>query len=106
MKARYDAFTEQSRTLESLVENEKGESKRTATQGLLWLLRGLSFTCKALQNAQANKGDELSVAFNKSYDGTLKQFHNFVVKGIFTVGDFLDTSGNQMDNLTASIRSL
>lgn len=53
----------------------------------MWLLRGLSFTCKALQNAQANKKDELSTAFNKSYEGTLKQFHNFVVKGIFAVGD-------------------
>lgn len=51
----------------------------------MWLLRGLSFTCKALQNAQANKTEELSVAFNKSYEGTLKKFHNFVVKGIFSV---------------------
>jgi hypothetical protein len=51
----------------------------------MWLLRGLSFTCKALQNAQANKTAELSVAFNQSYDGTLKKFHNFMVKGIFAV---------------------
>ncbi|KAJ7051821.1 glycolipid transfer protein domain-containing protein [Mycena amicta] len=61
------------------------EKKRTATEGLLWLLRGLSFTCKALQNAQANKKEELSAAFTKSYENTLKKFHNFVVKGIFSV---------------------
>lgn len=85
MRARYDAAPELSGTLEKLVENEKGEKKRTATEGLLWLLRGLSFTCKALQNAQANKTEELAVAFNKSYEGTLKKFHNFVVKGIFSV---------------------
>ncbi|XP_006460732.1 hypothetical protein AGABI2DRAFT_192342 [Agaricus bisporus var. bisporus H97] len=85
VKARYDAAPEKSRTLESLVQNEQGEKKRTATEGLMWLLRGLSFTCKALQNAQANKSEELSVAFTKSYEGTLKKHHNFVVKGIFAV---------------------
>ncbi len=51
----------------------------------MWLLRGLSFTCKALQNAQANKSEELAAAFTKSYEVTLKKFHNFVVKGIFGV---------------------
>lgn len=51
----------------------------------MWLLRGLSFTCKALQNAQANKSEELATAFTKSYEVTLKKFHNFVVKGIFSV---------------------
>jgi hypothetical protein len=51
----------------------------------MWLVRGLSFTCKALQQLQADKSAELSAAFSKSYEGTLKKFHNFVVKGIFSV---------------------
>ncbi|PPQ66332.1 hypothetical protein CVT26_011163 [Gymnopilus dilepis] len=85
VRARYEAAPTLSSTLELLVENEKNEKKRTATEGLLWLLRGLSFTCKALQNAQSNKSEELSAAFTKSYDVTLKKFHNFVVKGIFAV---------------------
>ncbi|OSX65791.1 hypothetical protein POSPLADRAFT_1064493 [Postia placenta MAD-698-R-SB12] len=85
VRARYDAVPAQSATLEQLVESEKGEKKRPATEGLMWLLRGLSFTCKALQNAQANTSEELSVAFSKSYDASLKKFHNFVVKGIFAV---------------------
>ncbi|KAL7281483.1 glycolipid transfer protein [Trametes coccinea BRFM310] len=85
VRARYDAAPEKSSTLELLVINEKGEKKRTATEGLMWLLRGLSFTCKALQAAQANPTEELSVAFSKSYEATLKKFHNFVVKGIFSV---------------------
>ncbi|TFK44291.1 glycolipid transfer protein [Crucibulum laeve] len=85
IKARYDAAPTQSETLEQLVENEKGEKKRTATEGLMWLLRGLSFTCKALQNSQANKSEELSVAFNKSYEVTLKKFHSFLVRPIFSV---------------------
>ncbi|KAI8993931.1 het-c2 protein [Trametes punicea] len=85
VRARYDAAPEQSSTLELLVVNEKGQKKRTATEGLMWLLRGLSFTCKALQSAQANPTEELSTAFSKAYEETLKKFHNFVVKGIFSV---------------------
>ncbi|KAK0242103.1 glycolipid transfer protein [Armillaria nabsnona] len=85
VRARYDAAPSQSATLEQLVENEKGEKKRTATEGLMWLLRGLSFTCKALQNAQLKKDEELSVAFTKSYEVTLRKFHNFVVKGVFSL---------------------
>ncbi|KAJ8482251.1 hypothetical protein ONZ45_g15018 [Pleurotus djamor] len=85
VKARYDAAPTLSGTLEQLVENEKGEKKRTATEGLMWLLRGLLFTCKALQNAQADKTQELSTAFTKAYEGTLKAFHNFVVKGAFSL---------------------
>jgi Glycolipid transfer protein (GLTP) len=73
-------------TLEKMVENEKGEKKRTATEGLLWLLRGQQFTCKSLQNAQANASQELPDAFGKAYDGTLKPFHNFIIKGVFSVG--------------------
>ena len=72
-------------TLEKLVENEKGEKKRVATEGLLWLLRGHSFTCTALQHAQANSSKELAESFNESYSATLKKHHNFVVKGIFSV---------------------
>ena len=88
VRARYDETPTLSNTLEKLVENEKGEKKRKATEGLMWLLRGLQFTCKALQNAQANASQELAEAFSKSYEGTLKAFHNFVVKGIFAVGSF------------------
>ncbi|KAH9946952.1 het-c2 protein [Amylocystis lapponica] len=85
VRTRYEATPDKSATLELLVENEKGEKKRTATEGLMWLLRGLSFTCKALLSAQANKTEELTVAFGNAYDKTLKKFHNFVVKTVFSV---------------------
>ncbi|KAG7098305.1 hypothetical protein E1B28_000266 [Marasmius oreades] len=83
VRTRYEADPSKSATLELLVENEKGEKKRTATEGLMWLLRGLSFTCKALSYSQKNKTEELSTAFTTGYDQSLKKFHNFVVKGIF-----------------------
>ena len=85
VRARYDAAPALSATLEQLVENEKGEKKRTATEGLMWLLRGLSFTCKALQNSQADKTQELSAAFGSSYEATLKKFHGLLTRPIFTV---------------------
>jgi Glycolipid transfer protein (GLTP) len=65
--------------------NEKGEKKRTATEGLMWLVRGLAFTCQALNAMQADKSVELSAAFGRAYERTLKQFHNFVVKSAFAV---------------------
>ncbi|OAV96231.1 hypothetical protein PTTG_03445 [Puccinia triticina 1-1 BBBD Race 1] len=83
IRKRYDACPEKSKTLESLVENEKAEKKKDATQGLLWLTRGLHFTCEGLQLTQKNPGEELSVSFTTAYQGTLKDYHSFVVKPIF-----------------------
>ncbi|KAG0657284.1 hypothetical protein C6P46_006568, partial [Rhodotorula mucilaginosa] len=85
IRTRYEAAPAQSATLEQLVENEKGEKKRTATEGLLWLLRGLKFTQVALARSQADKTEELSVSFSKSYEETLKKYHSFVVKPIFAL---------------------
>ena len=51
----------------------------------MWLLRGLSFTCKSLQASQANEKEELAASFTKGYEDTLKKHHNFVVKGVFSV---------------------
>ncbi|KII92668.1 hypothetical protein PLICRDRAFT_134453 [Plicaturopsis crispa FD-325 SS-3] len=75
-------------TLQSLVTHEfatQPKGKRTASEGLMWLLRGLSFTAGALERMQADKKVEMKDAFAGSYEGTLKKFHNFVVKGIFAV---------------------
>jgi hypothetical protein len=101
VRARYDETPTLSNTLEKLVENEKGEKKRKATEGLMWLLRGLQFTCKALQNAQAD-GSELVEAFGKSYEVTLKAFHNFLVKGVFSVGPFSPSIRGRLSQFVSS----
>jgi len=85
VRARYLAAPSTSATLESLVENEKGQSKRTATEGLMWLLRGHQFTSIALQRSIANKKEELSESFTKGYEQTLKPYHNFVVRPLFSL---------------------
>jgi len=54
----------------------------------MWLLRGLSFTCKALQSSQSNKAQELSAAFTSGYEATLKKFHGILVRPIFSVSYF------------------
>ncbi|KAF7322042.1 Het-c2 protein [Mycena kentingensis (nom. inval.)] len=85
VRTRYNAEPALCGTLEQLVENEKTVKGRPATEGLMWLLRGLSFTCKGLQNAQAKPQEELSAAFSGAYDLTLKKFHGFLVKGVFAL---------------------
>lgn len=87
IKDRLLASPTQSHTLELLVQNEgaPGEKKRPATEGLMWLLRGLDFTAQALRRSLGDKSEELSTSFTKAYEGSLKQYHNFVVKGAFSL---------------------
>ncbi|ELU40245.1 GLTP domain-containing protein [Rhizoctonia solani AG-1 IA] len=102
VRTRLNSHPSESATLEKLVANEKKESKQPATEGLMWLLRGLAFTCKALQHCQADQTAELTAGFNKSYPETLKPYHNFVVKGVFAAcpyrKDFYTKIGSPPDD--------
>lgn len=51
----------------------------------MWLLRGLDFTAQALRRSQTHRTEELSESFTKAYEGSLRQYHNFIVKGAFSV---------------------
>jgi len=66
-------------TIEQLLAAERAEGKTTATEGLLWLLRAMNFTCKALQDNSA----QLSDSFSQSYTVTLRPFHNMFTGGLF-----------------------
>ncbi|KAF3917445.1 hypothetical protein ABW21_db0207598 [Orbilia brochopaga] len=74
-------------TLQELVLAEWAEKKKgaTASEGLIWLLRGLDFTAKALRHNVNDGNVELVDSFSNAYGDTLKPHHNFIVKGIFTV---------------------
>lgn len=121
VRDRFLAHPDKSGTLEELVLNEKGEKKRTATEGLMWLLRsgrsphsfpstskkkctqltatalacaflprfcrGLDFTAQALRRNVDNKDEELSVSFREAYANTLKKFHGFLIRPIFSVSE-------------------
>ncbi|KAI9298956.1 hypothetical protein K502DRAFT_322568 [Neoconidiobolus thromboides FSU 785] len=73
-------------TLQKIVESEVGlGSKRVATQGLLWLKRGLRFICEALKQNSSRPTEELSVSFNEAYARTLKKYHSFLIAPIFSL---------------------
>ncbi|KAJ2910253.1 hypothetical protein GGI21_001054, partial [Coemansia aciculifera] len=72
-------------TLEKIVLAEAGTKDRKATQGLLWLKRGLEFTAQGLSRSLSNAAEELADSFRQAYEVTLKPLHNFVVKAVFNV---------------------
>jgi len=80
VRDRHLAVPAKSETLQDLARNEVAEGQKTATEGLLWLLRGLDFTAKALQASQVDLKLSLSEAFKKAYGETLEKYHNFFVK--------------------------
>ncbi|KAF9233549.1 het-c2 protein [Melanogaster broomeanus] len=85
VRARYDSHPTQSTTLELLIQTEQSDKKRPATEGLMWLLRGLVFTHQALHNSQSKPDLELAKAFTQGYESSLSQHHSFVVRGLFSV---------------------
>ncbi|KAF2870594.1 glycolipid transfer protein domain-containing protein [Massariosphaeria phaeospora] len=71
-------------TLQDLVVNEIKEKKHVATEGLLWLSRGLDFTAQALRANLTNGSEELSASFRGAYSNTLKPHHGFLIKPVFS----------------------
>jgi len=74
----------ESETLQSLVVNELKTKKHTASEGLLWLVRGLDFTAQALRHNKTDQSVELSDSFRSAYGSTLKPHHSFLIKPIFS----------------------
>mmetsp|Transcript_3407 Transcript_3407/g.3782 ORF Transcript_3407/g.3782 Transcript_3407/m.3782 type:complete len:198 (+) Transcript_3407:63-656(+) len=70
-------------TLQDLVLSEANTKTKTATQGLLWLSRGLQFTSQAMRETIDNPSKELTVTFTDAYSKTLSQYHGMLVKPIF-----------------------
>ena len=72
-------------TLQMLVKSELATQKHTATEGLLWLVRGLDFCAQALRaDISAGGTQELSTSFREAYKNTLAPHHSFIVKPIFS----------------------
>ncbi|KAF8631825.1 hypothetical protein AX15_002193 [Amanita polypyramis BW_CC] len=85
VRQRYESHKEESRTLEELVRDEATEPYRHAIPCLVRFVRGLAFTCKALQNMQKDVSVELHVCFRRSYDEILRHHHSFVVRSLVGV---------------------
>ncbi|KAF2101530.1 glycolipid transfer protein [Rhizodiscina lignyota] len=84
IRTRQSEAPAESATLQSLVQNELKAKKHTATEGLVWLNRGLDFTAQALRQNVSNPTEELSNSFRAAYGETLKPHHSFMVKPIFS----------------------
>ncbi|EMR68857.1 hypothetical protein MGN70_004816 [Eutypa lata] len=74
----------ESATLQDLVKSELKTKKHVASEGLLWLGRGLDFTCIALSQNVAKESEELAESFRNAYGATLKPHHSFLVKPVFS----------------------
>ncbi|RAK85031.1 HET-C protein [Aspergillus costaricaensis CBS 115574] len=84
VRERQLAAPAESETLQALVINELKTKKHVASEGLLWLVRGLDFTAQALRHNLNNGSTELSDSFREAYGNTLKPHHSFVIKPIFS----------------------
>lgn len=84
IRTRQQAAPAESTTLQSLVLNELKSGSHTATEGLLWLLRGLDFTAQALRENLSKPAQELSDSFRAAYGNTLKPHHGFLIKPVFS----------------------
>ncbi|KAJ7443244.1 glycolipid transfer protein domain-containing protein [Mycena galericulata] len=85
VRAEHDATRTESATLEQLVRQEHARKTKHGTQCLVRLIRGLAFTCLALQTMQAEPDCALHVCFRRAYDVVLRHHHTFVVRSVVTL---------------------
>ncbi|KAH8694990.1 HET-C protein [Talaromyces proteolyticus] len=103
IRDRQRAAPAESETLQALVINELKTKKHVASEGLLWLVRGLDFTAQALRANVDAPTQELADSFRAAYGNTLKPHHSFLVKPIFNAAmsatpyrkDFYSKLGSQ-----------
>lgn len=85
IRERQNAAPAESKTLQTLVKTEIGGKSHKATEGLVWLVRGLDFTAQALRHNVDNSTKELADSFTEAYGKTLKPHHGFAVRPIFSL---------------------
>ncbi|KAI1799685.1 het-c [Daldinia bambusicola] len=103
----------ESETLQALCLNELKTKKHTATEGLVWLTRGLEFTCIALSQNLAQESEELSASFRNAYGSTLKPHHGILIKPVFSAAmsacpyrkDFYPKLGDDQAKVATELRT-
>lgn len=100
-------------TLQDLILSEAGTKSKTATQGLLWLSRGLEFTCQAMKETTEDASVELTKAFTDAYSKTLSKYHNMLVKPVFKLAmkacpyrkDFFEKLGADQSKVNEQLKT-
>ncbi|KAI1775767.1 het-c [Hypoxylon cercidicola] len=113
LRERQLAAPAESETLQALVINELKTKKHTASEGLLWLVRGLDFTCLALSQNLAKEAEELSASFRNAYGSTLKPHHGILIKPVFSAAmsacpyrkDFYPKLGTDSAQVASELRT-
>uniref|UniRef100_A0A183D098 GLTP domain-containing protein n=1 Tax=Gongylonema pulchrum TaxID=637853 RepID=A0A183D098_9BILA len=96
VKTKYESAREKCKYVEDLVDYDlahNGGKMANATEGLLWLKRGLEFMLELLSemvrvyrsSMDKSKTDSLTGIINDAYNSTLKRHHGFVSKQLFKV---------------------
>ncbi|XP_065831360.1 glycolipid transfer protein-like isoform X2 [Oscarella lobularis] len=88
LRTKFETDKEKYSTLQGMVESEIAEgttqAKNSATDALLWLKRALQFIRVFLD--EVLKGEEdLNKCASKAYEASLKRFHGWLVRGIFSL---------------------
>ncbi|KAJ8354435.1 hypothetical protein SKAU_G00220020 [Synaphobranchus kaupii] len=75
-------------TLQTMVMHEVeagvAQVRNSATEALLWLKRGLKFLKEFLSELNTGERD-IHAALNNAYGKTLRQYHGWVVRGVFAL---------------------
>ncbi|KAG8573049.1 hypothetical protein GDO81_012261 [Engystomops pustulosus] len=66
------------------VNNNLAQVRNSATEALLWLKRGLKFLFQFLMEVK-NGENNIQTALSSAYGKTLRQYHGWVVRGVFAV---------------------
>ncbi|XP_059195770.1 pleckstrin homology domain-containing family A member 8 [Centropristis striata] len=66
------------------VQTEVAQVRNSATEALLWLRRGLKFLKEFLSEVHSGQKD-IQGALNNAYGKTLRQYHGWVVRGVFAL---------------------
>nr|XP_057940248.1 pleckstrin homology domain-containing family A member 8 [Doryrhamphus excisus] len=66
------------------VHTEVAQVRNSATESLLWLKRGLKFLKEFLSDINGGQQD-IHGALNHAYGKTLRQYHGWVVRGVFAL---------------------
>lgn len=84
VRDRHLAAPLESTTLQKLAKAELATKEHRATEGLLWLVRGLDFCAQALRiDIETGGSQELATSFRGAYKTTLAPYHSFLVKPVF-----------------------
>ncbi|KAM3928529.1 pleckstrin homology domain-containing family A member 8 [Leptodactylus fuscus] len=66
------------------VSNNLAQVRNSATEALLWLKRGLKFLFQFLAEVKSGENN-IQAALSNAYGKTLRQYHGWVVRGVFAL---------------------